>query len=331
MSTDATARTGPATAADVAAIAGVSRTTVSHILNGRGDRFPAGTRDRVLAAAKELDYRPSPAGRNLVNGRSDTVVVVAPNATWGPNLQDSVEQVARDVEPFGGTAFVRFVGAEEGSATVSSILTLRPLAVVDLGVLTPADRQRLADHGVATVPSTTSIDANRGLDRTIAEMQLQELTRAGARAIAFGALSDTRLDRYGPPRFAHLVDLCGEAGLPEPIWVDIALDVERATSALAAIADDGPIGFACYNDDVALAVLAAARRLGRRVPEDVAVVGVDHTAIGQLWSPPLTTIDVDVRAIMDAAIRDLHLAADRGAPTPSERGELARLIRGGTS
>jgi DNA-binding LacI/PurR family transcriptional regulator len=331
MSIEATARSGPATAADVAAVAGVSRTTVSHILNGRGDRFPASTRDRVLAAAKELDYRPSPAGRNLVNGRSDTVVVVAPNTTWGPNLQDSVEQVARDVEPFGGTAFVRFVGAEEGSATVSSILTLRPLAVVDLGVLTPADRQRLADHGVSTVPSTTSIEANRGLDRTIAEMQLRELTRAGDRTIYFGALSDTRLDQYGPGRFAHLVDLRREAGLPEPVWIDIPLDLDRATSAVAAIADDGPIGFACYNDDVALAVLAAARRVGRRTPEDVAVVGVDHSPVGQLWSPPLTTIDVDVRAIMDGAIRDLHLAANRDVAAPQERGELARLVRGGTS
>lgn len=331
MSTDTSARPGPATAADVAAVAGVSRTTVSHILNGRGDRFPDRTRDRVLAAAKELDYRPSPAGRNLVNGRSDTVVVVAPNTTWGPNLQDAVEQVARDVEPFGGTAFVRFVGAEEGAATVSSILTLRPLAVVDLGVLTGADRQRLEDHGVIAVPRINPDGSGGGLDRTIAEMQLRELTRSSDRTIYFGALSDTRLDQYGPGRFAHLADLRLEAGGREPIWIDVPLDAEGATAAVAAIAVEGPIGFACYNDDVALAVLAAARRLGRATPDEIAVIGVDHTPVGQLWAPPLTTIDVNVRAIMDAAIRDLQVATNRDVSERSDRVDLARLVRGGTT
>ena len=331
MSSDATTRTGPATAAQVGAAAGVSRTTVSHILNGRGDRFPSSTRDRVLAAAKELDYRPSPAGRNLVNGRSDTVVVVAPNTTWGPNLQDSVEQVARDVEPFGGTAFVRFVGAEEGAATVSSILTLRPLAVVDLGVLTAADRQRLDDHGVITVPRNSPDGRSGGLDRTIAEMQLGELAQRAVRRICFGALSDTRLDQYGPARFGHLTDILREAGLPDPTWIDIPLDVGRATSALRSVLDSGPVGIACYNDDVALAALAAGRALGVEVPKDLAVVGVDHTPVGQLWSPPLTTIDVDVRAIMDGAIRDLRVLIGRGQPEASSPRELATLVRGGTT
>jgi len=330
MSTQATPRVGPATAADVAARAGVSRTTVSHILNGRGDRFPPSTRDRVLTAAKDLDYRPSPAGRNLVNGRSDTVVVLAPNTTWGPNLQDSVEQVARDVEPFGGTAFVRFVGDEEGAATVSSILMLRPLAVVDLGVLTAEDRQRLRDHGVITLPHTAPEGAP-GLDRTIAEMQLRELHRSGKRTIYFGALSDTRLDQYGPHRFAHLSDLRREAGLPQPVWVDIPLEIDGAVAAIKSIARAEPVGFACYNDDVALAVVAAASRLGIRIPEDLAVVGVDHTPVGQLWTPPLTTIDVNVRAIMDASIHDLEKELGRAVPETTHRIELARLIPGGTS
>jgi hypothetical protein len=78
-------------------------------------------------------------------------------------------------------------------------------------------------------------------------------------------------------------------------------------------------------------VLASGRRMGLRIPEDVAVVGVDHTPVGQLWSPPLTTIDVKRRAITDAAIRDLHLATNRDASAPRQRGELARLVRGGTS
>src|ERR1700760_1049028 len=83
----------PATAADVAAHAGVSRATVSHILNGREARFPQVTRDRVRASAATLDYRPSPAGRSLVTGRGDTIVFLMPNTTMEENIQAAVERL----------------------------------------------------------------------------------------------------------------------------------------------------------------------------------------------------------------------------------------------
>ena len=60
----------PATSRDVAEHAGLSRSTVSQVLNGYGDRFSAETRARVLAAASNLDYRPSQAARALVTGGS---------------------------------------------------------------------------------------------------------------------------------------------------------------------------------------------------------------------------------------------------------------------
>lgn len=332
MTSETSRRLRPPTAADVAAAAGVSRTTVSHILNGRGDRFPTATRDRVLSAARSLDYHPSPAGRNLVNGRSDMVVVVAPNTTWGPNLQDAVEQVSKDVEPFGGSAFVRFVGAQEVASAVTSILTLRPLAVVDLGVLGTADRQRLADHGVLTVPQGTPEGDTGGLDRKIASLQLQELLRSGKRTIFFGALSDTRLDQYGPGRFTQLTDLCRLEGIAAPTWVDVPLDTSQAIDAVSAHVGREAVGFACYNDDVALAVLAVGQRLNLSVPTNLAVVGVDHTPVGQLWNPPLTTVDVNVRAIMDAAIQNLQVLTNRqaGEATHTNR-ELARLVGGKTT
>ena len=72
------------TSADVARHAGVSRSTVSQILNGHERRFPARTRDRVQAAASELGYQPSAAGRALVRGASDIVVALIPDMTAFP-------------------------------------------------------------------------------------------------------------------------------------------------------------------------------------------------------------------------------------------------------
>src|SRR5690242_14872058 len=89
-----------ATSFDVARAAGVSRSTVSQVLNG-DLRFPAETRAKVVAAAQMLSYRPSRAGRALVTGSSDIVVMLVPNATFGPHLQDSIDRITDASTPSG--------------------------------------------------------------------------------------------------------------------------------------------------------------------------------------------------------------------------------------
>ena len=86
-----------ATSEDVAKRAGVSRATVSQILNGRGQRFASATRERVTQAAAELEYLPSSAGRTLALGSSDIVIAVIPNTTFGGNLQDIFEAATEEL------------------------------------------------------------------------------------------------------------------------------------------------------------------------------------------------------------------------------------------
>jgi DNA-binding LacI/PurR family transcriptional regulator len=116
------------------------------------------------------------------------------------------------------------------------------------------------------------------------------------------------------------------------VVLDVPLDLDGARAALEPVLDGAPLGVACYNDDVAMAVLAAGSLLGLRAPDDLSVVGIDRTHIGQLWNPRLTTVDVDIRAFMDAAVADLaaQLGVDR--PVPVSRGtQLVRLIEGASS
>lgn len=327
----------PATSSDVARVAGVSRTTVSHILNGhRPDRFPTRTRDRVLAAAEQLEYRPSRAGRSLVTGRSDTVLVLAPGTTWGKNLQDAVEALSAATAQLGTDVVVRF-GGEEAAATTNSVLDRDPLAVVDLGVLDPGQRAHLEARGVLIVPglpdSPTVDSPTDGVDREVAGLQVDALLRNpadGRRRIVVAALADARRDVYGPRRRLAVQEVCRERGLPAPSFVEVPLEVAGARDAVATEFRRGPVGVACYNDDVALAVLAAAREERLGVPDDVAVVGVDGTDVGQLWFPRLTTVAVDVRLLMElVAGRLLELL---GSPGPEVVGRsCVRLLRGGTT
>ncbi|MEU0743751.1 LacI family DNA-binding transcriptional regulator [Streptomyces sp. NPDC006134] len=315
----------PATAADVAARAGVSRATVSHILNGREGRFPEETRLRVRAAAEELDYRPSPAGRSLVTGRSDTIVVVMPETTVGQNLQNALEYLGDNAMGLGSNVVLRFAGSDP-QKTADALVKLRPLAVVDFGSLDLPARDRLAAQGVPVVPDPGARPRRSpGPHEEIGELQVTELTRSGDRQIVYASISDRRTDPYGPGRYAGVSAACERRGLAAPLSVPVPTVLEPAVAVLRELPRQAPLGVAAYNDEVALAVLAAAAHLGWAVPGDLAVVGVDATDVGQLWTPRLTTIEVDMHAFVDTVVDELAIAL--GQKRPAGRGAGGRMLR----
>ncbi len=329
----------PATSSDVARRAGVSRATVSHVLNGQGERFPEGTRQKVLDAATALSYIPSPAGRALASGRGDTIVVLLPNTTFASTLQDAVDQVAIDTASLGAHVVVRFAG-QNPEATIAPLLRLRPLAVVDFGVLTDRDRTTLEKSGAVVVPSRSNPLVNTEIsafDERIGKLQVEALLRGGPRTIIYASLLDSRTDPYGPSRYTAVARACEEAGLRPPSNAAVPIKLEGAVQALKPLLKPGiPIGIACYNDDVALALLSAARELGTDVPQEMSLVGVDHTDIGQLWQPRLTTVSLNIRLTMKNIISELMTVLASGQETHSTNiaggvKSLATLMSGQTT
>lgn len=329
-----------ATSKDVAASAGVSRSTVSQILNG-DERFPEETRARVRAAAETLNYRPSRAGRALVTGLSDIVVLVVPHATFGPHLQDSVDRITGASATAGMSVVVRFARMHD-EMTLTSVLDLRPAAVVDFGVFTPQQRDRIDASGTLVVPRRAYVAEGADpdpIDIEIGRIQVRELLRNGSRRLVYAALEDKRLDPFGPPRLEGIRREAQERGLDAPLTPRIPLDIEGAATSLEKVraeAGPDPLGICAYNDDVAIAVVAASRELGLRVPEDVAVIGVDRTAVGQLISPRLSTVAIDQPLLMDALVQDLAALSTRRADADASRNELdlgrvLELVRGETT
>jgi len=292
-----TTQTARATSWDVARLAGVSRSTVSQILNGNDERFPQETRDRVRAAAAELAYRPSRAGRSLVSGVSDIIVVVVPNITFGRHLQDAVDSIANSTAARGLSVVVRYAG-NDPEATLATVLDLRPTAVVDFGVFTEKERLAIEAAGIVALPeqsmvSETLEDPNHHIGR----LQVRHLLETPGRRLVMALLQDSRLDTFGPDRQRGVFDEAAALGTPEPAVIRVPLTLDGAVEALAGVIRENPnvpLGVCCYNDDVAIALIAAARELSLSVPQQVAVIGVDNTEIGQLISPRLSSVAVDL-------------------------------------
>jgi DNA-binding LacI/PurR family transcriptional regulator len=295
-------RRSPPTSTDVARFAGVSRSTVSNVLNGKGERFSQQTVQRVRDAATALGYVPSAAGRALVNGRSDFMVVVLPNTTL-TNVQDIVEAIADDLEGYGFAMVVHFsiagAAGDPFARLLHTVETLRPAGLIDLGGLTRDELRLLQRQGCPVISPPLNVpDTELDGNVVIGRVQVEHLVARGYVRFAYAFLADRRDDPYGRVRAQAAAEVCAARGLPAPAQVDIPLDSDGARRELAPLLarGDGPIGLICSNDEVAVAVTFAALGLGAAVPGDLAAIGVGGGAVGQLVVPRITTVIFDLHA-----------------------------------
>ncbi|KQW05582.1 hypothetical protein ASC66_11390 [Leifsonia sp. Root4] len=305
-----------ATSEDVAKRAGVSRATVSQILNGKGQRFASDTRERVERAAAELEYRPSAAARTLARGSSDIVLALIPNTTFGGNLQDIFEAATEELARRGLNLLLHL--STPTTASLDRVVTgMKPRAVISLTPFSPTERELLSERGVKAFDPVASIprqDANFD----IGALQAQHLIERGYSRLGFAHLQDARQDPFGQGREAGVRAQCAEHGLPEPII--LRLDISATAALIAVDSLDLPgMGIACYNDDVATALLSAANARGWSVPEELGVIGMDHTPLSAVTIPPLTTIGYDQKA----AAYNLITAALSGIGEPVTDRKLA--------
>ncbi|MFF0327661.1 LacI family DNA-binding transcriptional regulator [Nonomuraea angiospora] len=271
---------------DVARHAGVSRSTVSYILNGHGDRFSQATRDAVQRAVAELGYRPHSAGRALARGQSDLILLVlpiSPNGQFSQVADQLTEALAEH-----GLSLLMCSATASARSFAAVITTARPRMVIALSELSESKLAVLSSAGVRTLDIAHAISQPGGHSWTVGRTQAEHLMRRGYRRIAYARLTEARDDVLLRAREQGVREACRAAGMDEPQVITVALRADADLDAIASL----PIGtgLACYNDDTAAAALAAARVIGRTVPQELGVVGVDDTPVATQTSPRLTTI-----------------------------------------
>ena len=307
---------------DVAKRAGVSIATVSRSLRGLPD-VAASTRDRVLVAARELEYVASPFAARLASGRTATVGVVVPfvDRWFFAQVLGAVESVLRT----GGYDLLLYNLAD--AAGRDRFFTEMPVRKrVDALVLasleptvaeTEALRALRLPVGLIGVRQpgfvSTRID-----DEQAAGLATRHLLERGHRRIALigGDMHDPM--GFTPPlhrRIGYRAALA-EAGIEADPGLELTgyFTVEGGAQAMARLltAPDAPTAVFAESDEMAYGALRTLRRAGRRVPQDVAVVGFDDHADAELFD--LTTVRQPVVAQgVDVAERVLEVVAGGGS------------------
>lgn len=296
--------------ADVAAAAGVSRTTVSYVFtDAPGTRIPDETRQRVLEAAAELGYTPSAAARGLRSGRSRLMLLLLPHWMQSPSALAFAGELTAQLAHRDLSLIVHVVGpgSEDHQrlwreVTPSVVLSFVPLEEEVLRSMRGAG----IEVAIALFDRPAGAEGEHAApDGQLGRAQVDHLAGRGHTRLAFTWPTDPMLAPFATGRLAGVRAGCREHGLPEPVVAEIAEPADLRAGLEAWLAD-GVTAVCAYNDDVAIAVLAAARALGVEVPGRLAVVGVDNTAAGALMDPPLTTVDYNVAALATYAAETAH-------------------------
>lgn len=316
---------------DVAKRAGVSKATVSYVLNGyaASRRIPDETKKRVLDAAAELSYHPNALARGLAHRYTDTVAVVmqypAVFSGWSGFINEVMHGITDAAVELGYDVLLHtkrpeaslqadstdLVAAEYATLTdrrVDGALLLRdvddPLAVKLL-------ERRFPNVLMFTTgyhPDQWFVDCDNIAGTLLA---MEHLLALGHRRI---------LHLAGPPHSGTARDrrqgycrALEEAGiLPQPAWiVEVTYpgaDFGPAVDLFDAPPGQRPTAIFAWSDDVAIRMMRALRAKGLRIPEDVAVIGFDSTALCDHTDPPLTSVR---QPIYDMAVQAFNLLTKR--------------------
>jgi DNA-binding LacI/PurR family transcriptional regulator len=322
---------------DVGRLAGVSHQTVSRVINGSRHVRPE-TRERVLAAMRELDYRPNPVARALVTGRSNTLGVVTFDTTlYGPaSTLCGIERAAHETGYF---IIVASLKALDRSSLVDAIDRLH-LHGVD-GILVIAPYQEGAD-ALADAPRSIPIVAveagPEGALPLVAVDQVAGAVSATRHLLDLG--HETVWHVAGPDDFLEArqrldgwrstLESAG-AQAPQPLEGDWSA---RAGYDLGRRLSRDPAVTALFvaNDQMALGALRAMHEAGREIPHEVSIVGFDDIPEAPYFTPPLTTIRQDFDDMGSRGVRLLLRTiegAEPGSPGSKVRPEL--IVRASTT
>ena len=299
-----------ATIEDVAALAGVSRQTVSRAINNKGEISQA-TKEKVLAAVKELDYQPNRLAQGMVTQRTRTVGLVVPDIT---NL--FFPEVARGVQDAGRLHDYNVLLCNTDDKPEEEIQTMYSLAAqrVD-GIITMGSKasvkelttfantfrpivmiNRFFEHPHVTV---VNVDNFRGA--VLAVNHLIDLGHVNIGMLANKDFTRSQLRRVQGYKQA-LQD--HNLAINEAYILDAPPTLRGGYAALAELVKQHPEVTAVftYNDLMALGAVRAAYDLGKNVPADIAIIGFDDISMSAMFTPSLSSVRVDKYAIGQRAM-----------------------------
>ncbi|KQX67328.1 LacI family DNA-binding transcriptional regulator [Streptomyces sp. Root1310] len=326
---------------DVAQLAGVSQKTVSRVMNGE-QYVSDDVRRRVLEAAEELGYRLNHAARALASGRTRSIgVVTLGTALYGPaSLLMGVERTVRDT----GYA-LRVVNTLEGdpSGVAGAVDSLLDQGVDGIVISEPIDEVNGAELSVRVDVPVLVLGAPPpfAASRVVTAGLVSHRQARAATEHLLGLGHPTVHHLAGPRRWFAARDrlegwratLAAHGRREPPV---ITGDWSAASGYAAGrrlAADDSVTAVFAANDDMAIGLIRALLEAGRRIPEDISVVGLDDVPVAAYVSPPLTTVRQPFEATaQDGLKRLVHAIENPDAdPIPEEDPPVDLVVRASTA
>jgi DNA-binding LacI/PurR family transcriptional regulator len=301
---------------DVARAAGVSHQTVSRVLNGH-PRVGPETRQRVVTAMRELNYRRNLAARTLVTRRSGMLGILGFETTlFGPSsMLYGIEKAARAA---GYMVTVSNVHTAERRSVLEAVDRL--CQHVAEGIIAIAPKPSFMDALLLVPSGLPTVGVGGGVSDSVPTVRIDNEAGASLATQHLLDLGHTTVHHVaGPPdwpeaqeRVAGWSGALRAAGAPVPPVRPGAWSAESGYERGRALARDPSVtAVFCGSDQIALGVVRALQEAGRQVPGDVSVVGFDDTPDSGYFLPPLTTIHQD---FAELGRRSLGILLDRLDP-----------------
>jgi LacI family transcriptional regulator len=321
---------------DIGRLAGVSKSTVSRVVNGHENVRPD-VRQRVLDVIGRTGYTPNAAARSLVSGRTGLVGLVIPSRVHSLFADPYFGRLIQGISAAcnrSGSSLTLFLFQTESEEAALYPRVANP-GFLD-GLILTATRMRdplLARIAYGDLPvvivgrpdvagvSYVDVD-NRGGGRAVAD----HLCERGYRRIGLvGAPTDTTA---GIDRFNGFVEGLAAHGiaLDPKLRADGDFSELSGYRATLEILPHHPEAVFAASDTMAVGALRALREAGLRVPEDVALVGFDGSRASETTAPPLTTVLQDVQRTGEQAVDVLNRVIDDPSSAPIVEVEPVELV-----
>ncbi|WP_308009956.1 DUF6807 family protein [Isoptericola luteus] len=297
----------------MASAAGVSRATVSRVMNGRSTVDPAITA-RVQEAAIELNYRPSNIARSLSIGRTTTVALVVPDLA-NPVFQ----QILRGVSTAAATDGYRVLVADSAEDPSQEASIARDARQRCDALLLVSPRMPTAELDALLLDVEPAVVINREIAHPSIPSLVVDYADATVQLVEhLAGLGHRRLAYLGGPRLAA-TDAARRQGIAlvrerrpelEIVELDTGADLAAGHAAADAVLASRVTGVVAFNDLVAFGLLAALNELGVAVPKDISVAGYDDIDLARYATPGLTTAAVPQDELGKHAWRELHAVID---------------------
>ncbi len=320
------------TTRDVAELAGVSITTVSFVINNKTDgnvKISEATRQRVLNAVEELNYRPSSAAQSLRTRRSNMLALMIPQieAPFHPRFASAVQ---REGEKNNLDVFIYSTRDQlDREQEFIQVLISRGVdgVIIQSYQLTSDDIDELVNAGIAVVITgdspTHPLADNVMFDETKAAQEMVEyLISKGHRRIGTLAGPEStwggrlRKQGYLAALQAHNLPIADELIQEADFYYQEA--AAPAMEKLLALPDP-PTALFCANDFLAANALLFALDAGLSVPDDIAIAGFDNTRQAIMTRPKLTTVNKDINLLAPACLEMLVERINSQKPIPARQ------------